>query len=561
VVQPEGYFWEQLGDYLADVDRMEATPAGDLFTAGKDLKLRRFSGGLWADLGNLAEATTDETGAITSFVREPKSVAVLGGDVYAGTRGGAGAPEGKDVGAVWRWNGTSWERLGATASLKKDVRVILPFAADDVLVGTSEAGVFLWNGTGWAARNAGLPSDSAGKIKAETLTRGQDGNLYVGLSNTLYRSTDHASSWTELGFLALGEEIKAIATDGAGVVYVGTKLGDGSGAVFRLDGATFTQVGGGLLKEARHLVVRSGSDLLASLGGNAGAVRWNGSAWVSIIGNLTGASADVKQIAVVGDTLYGATKQGVQKGTFSPNVTTIESPLAQHEAMALLARGDRLLVGLKRGGLWRLVDAPNGDDGKSFVRVDEGLPDVDIETFDVAGEALFAVGKPLLYRADFNPAADTIRFTPFGMNPGAAQLDGDGKLVFTGATEFRAVARYGDRLFAGTKDGLFVSSDGGGTWTLFNGPAEVKALAVVGHFLYAAVKGDLVPDPDGAPTVHVKTAEVWVRDLDIAPAPAVEPQPAGCGCMGGSSAGSAAVFAGLLLVVAASARRRRRATR
>lgn len=564
VVQPEGYLWEQLGDYLAELDRMDVTGTADIYTIGKDLKIRGFGAGAWTDLGNLAEATYDGTGAIVSFVREPKSVAVLAGVVYVGTKGGTGAPEGKDIGAVWKWNGSSWDRLGTTNALKKEAKAILPFAASDILLGTNETGVFFWNGTDWTPRNKGLPPDAGGKTRAETLTRGNDGNLYIGVANKLYKSIDHALNWTEIGFLALGEEIKSIGTDSAGVVYVGTKLGDGSGAVFRLDGTTFTQVGGDLIKEVRHLVVTSAMDIIASLGGGGGAYRWNGTAWISIIGNLTGGSADIKQVAVIADTFYAATKVGIHKGKFSPNVTTIESPLSQKESKTLLVRDGQLLVGLKRGGIWRLVDGANGDDGKGFARVDQGLPDVDVESFDLAGNELFAVGKPLLYRAELGSAPGTISFTPFGMNPGAAQLDGDGKLIFSGSTELKAVVRYNDRVFAGTKDGLFVSSNSGATWTLFNGPAEVKALVVVGHHLYAAVKGDLIPDPTNAPTVHVKTAELWIRDLDIASDGLKEQQPAGCGCVvgrGGQGSAGSVVFPGLLLALVVSVRRRRRVAR
>jgi hypothetical protein len=561
VILPEGYSWSQVGDYLADIDRMAVTAAGDVVTVGKDLKIRRFAGGGWTDLGNLSEATYDATGAIVSFVREPKSIAIAGGVVYVGTKGGLTAPEGANIGAVWAWDGAAWQAIGTTDAMRKEVKAILAFAADDLVVGSNETGVFAWNGVEWTERNQGLPADATGKRKAETLTLGSDGNLYLGMANTLYRSTDHGATWTELGFLALGEEIKSIATTAVGAIYVGTKLGDGSGAVFRLDGTAFTQVGGDLIKEARHLVVLSGEDMLASLGGGGGAVRWNGVEWTSVLGNLTGDAADVKQTALIGDAYYAATKVGIQQGVFSTEVEIVESPLAQLEIKSLWTRGADLYVGLKRGGVFQLVDDANGDDGHGFAAVDQGLPDVEFEAFVPHDDDLFAVGKPLLYRAPVGE--DTMAFSPLGTNPGAAQLDGDGNLVFTGATEFKAVAAYEGRLFAGTKDGLFVSEDDGATWTLFNGPAEVKALQLVGSTLYVAVKGEIVPDPIGDPTARVQTASIWIRDLeavDVEP-PVNEAEPEGCGCSVGArvqrSPRTLIVVGGFIALAIVRSRRRR----
>ncbi|MBI2337337.1 MAG: hypothetical protein HYU97_11315 [Deltaproteobacteria bacterium] len=510
IVLPEGYSWEILGDYTAELEKLAATSPNELVTIGKDHRVRQFNGSTWQDLGNLSETTYDADGVpLTTPLRELKSVALYNGTTYVGTKGKSGSSEGADKGAVWKWNGTGWDRLGTTI-MNKEIKSLIVFSESDILAGSNESGVFQWNETTWTAKNSGLPA-TGGKIKAETLTLGDDGNLYVSQTNKLYRSTDHAGSWSEIGFFPFGEEIKSIATDSAGNVFVGTKLGAGAGMVFKLDGASFTAVGEELPKEARWLVVRSASDIFAALGGGGGAYHWNGSSWTSILGNITGDAADFKQLLILGTDFLAATKNGVQQGIFTTSITTIASPLLQKEIKSLWSNNGNLYAGLKLGGIFRLTDDASTDDGKGFIHVDTGLPDVETEGFALLDNEVVALGKKLLYTGA--QSSDAIAFAPLGTNPGKAALDGDGNLIFSGETDFKTAIRYGGKLFAGTKDGLFISSNEGATWALFNGPAEVKKMVLVGTKLYVAVKGELTPDPEGDPTRKIKTASIFITDL------------------------------------------------
>lgn len=554
-VLPEGYSWELVGDYAAELEKLAATSLSDIFTIGKDHRVRRYDGLAWEDLGNLSETTYDAEGVpLTTPLRELKSIALFNGAAYVGTKGRTGSTEGADKGAVWRWNGASWDRLGATA-MNKEVKSLIPFSENDILAGTNEGGVFQWDGGTWTARNTGLPPTD-GKINADTLTLGSDGNLYVALKNKLYRSVDHAANWTEVGFFPFGEEIRSIGTDASGNVFVGVKLGAGTGMVFRLVGDAFVAVGEEFGKEVRSLLVLSTTEIYASLGGGGGSFRWDGVAWESILGDITGNAADFKQLLLLGTDYLAATKNGVQQGLFTNDVTTIGSPLLQKETNGLWVHDGALFAGLKLGGVFRLQDDPSTDDGRGFVKADLGLPEVELSGFRQLGDEIVALGMgSLLYSATQGGAAEGVDFDPLGSNPGQAVLDGDGNLIFTGETAFSSVLRYGDLLFAGTADGLFHSSDEGVTWELFNGPAEVRDMLLLGSKLYVAVRGELTPDPVGAPTVKVKTASVFILDLNEATL-GEGSDPAGGGCSlarGTPRSGDLAVQALLVLFVLGAA--------
>lgn len=507
VIQRDSYTWTQLGDYGADMQRVAPLSGGQLVALGKDLRVRRWDGTGWADLGNVAAVTFDAMGAITGYLREPKAVVIAGGVIYVGTKGGVGAPEGKDEGAVWRWTGSVWERMGAE-SMKKEVTQLVALSDGTLLAGTSEAGVYRWDGTSWTARNQGITPD-AGKIKAETLTVGSDGQLYVGVKNVLLRSTNRADQWTEVGFLRTGEEIKAVILNTSGQALVGVKRGDGTGAVMRWSGTEFVQVGADLPREVRSLLY-NGATLLSGLGGGGGAVRLDGDQWQPITGNLSGDSTDVKQLLLAEGALYAATKAGLHKGQYSPQVSTVTSPISQREIGWMWTRDGALHVGLKQGGIWRLSPDPLGDDGQGFTRADSDLPDGQMNAFVQLETEVLAVGFQLLYKAP----TDTLRFTNAGSNPGTAQLDGDGNLTYVGQSELKTALRDNGALYVGTKDGLFRSSDDGQTWKPVSGPADVKHMLRVGRTLYVAAKESVIPDPANAPTVTRDSAGVFVRDLD-----------------------------------------------
>lgn len=545
-ILPEGYVWAQLGDHAAELHEAALVPGGGLVVVGKDQRVRRWDGQAWADLGNLAEATWDAAGVPVTFVREPKAVAVgADGTIVVGTKGLAGAAEGRDRGAVWRWTGGAWERLG-DAAMAKEARRVLVLEGGVILAGTNESGVWRWDGAAWTAVNDGLPVESGGKIKGERLALGDDGALYVASKNLVHRRpVTAAGAWTEVGFLAGGEEVTAVGTAG-GALYVGCKVGTAGGAVYRQTADGWQQLGPDLARDVKQLVWSPSGELHAVLGGGTGALRWSGGVWIEILGALTGDAGDFKQLLLpTAADLYAVSKQGLQVGAFRREpLEVVEHALRNADVSGLAVAGGQLWAPTKVGGLFRRATDAATEDGVDWQRATAGLPEVELVGVTETGADVVVIGKRLLYRGRVG-ADGTLVVTPFGGNPGKAALDGDGALIFTGETDFTAVVEHRGRLFAGTKDGLFTSRDGR-VWQLYNGPAEVKALALVGGVLHVAVKSRRVPDPVGAPTVEQHGAQVWTKDLELDP-DVDEPPRASAGCAAGGAGGRGA---GPLLLVA-----------
>ncbi|MBZ0235722.1 MAG: hypothetical protein K8M05_25565, partial [Deltaproteobacteria bacterium] len=535
-VQPEGYAWEALGDYVADIHDGALAPDGALVVAGKDQRVRRWDGEAWRDLGNLSEATWDAAGVPVGFVREPKGVGVApDGTIYVGTKGLDGSSEGRDRGAVWRWTGVAWERVG-TVELRKEAKRVIPLAGGSLVAGTNESGVFRWDGGAWTAINAGLPVDAGGKIKGERLFLAADGQLYVAIQNAIYRrGTGATGAWTEVGFFPLGEEVTFVGV-ALGRLHAGCKVGASAGAVYVQESDGWSQLGGDLPRDVKQLAWSPGGDLYAVMGAGAGTVRWSGGAWSSVLGNLTGDASDFKQLILPTDSeLFGVSKLGVQRGAFRREpIEIVDFALKNRAVTAIGGAGGHLFAIAETDGVFRRTAGATTDDGLDWVVGTSGLPDVELRGIATVGDRTFVLGKHLLYEGVVG-ADGTLALRSFGTNPGKAALDGNGQLIFTGETDFTALAAHGDRLFVGTKDGLFVTR-AGRVWELYNGPAEVKALAIVGDLLHVAVKAKEVPDP-AEPTRELHSAQVWIHDLrDDEDDGRHEPAAGGCAVAGGSGA-------------------------
>jgi hypothetical protein len=535
-VLPSGYQWAQRSAFSGDVDSIAASPEGTI-VLGKDFQVRRLTADGDVVLGNVAEAQLD-AGVVVSALREPKGLLVTStGELYVGTKGREGSPEGRDVGAVFRWDGAAWTSISAGVRMLKEVKALTQL--DGVLIaGTSESGVWRLEGGAWTPFNDGLPA-VGGKTKANELQRGASGALYVPSLNTLYRRLAGEAAWSEHGFFPNGEEIKAVAERLDGSIVVGCKVGVGQGAVYAKTATGWAQLGVDLPLEVKRLVRTADDGLYAVLGGTGGAWRWSGTTWVSLADSLVGNASQVKDLLVEADgTLVVGTKQGVWGGTYrDAPVTLLSSGLGDQELLGVYELGGALLTIAKRGGVFRL-EAGDGDDGLGWKRVTPAQQVVELEAVAREGDTLYLLGKKLLYRLREDLSLEAV-----GDNPGKAARDGDGNLVFTGETSFLSIAFAADgRLFAGTKDGLFVAQRAGEPWALFNGPAEVKAVRIIGTRLIAAVKSELV----GADGLTTKSASIWQTEL----APPAEAPPEQPGCSVGT--GAPALLAMLLL----AARRR-----
>jgi hypothetical protein len=587
-VLEEGYFWTSFGDYSGEVEAIVRRDDGAVVSAGKDFRVLVFEGDSHTELPDLTDAMFDAEGVLVSARRELKAVAVCDGQLYVGTKGREGSPEGKDRGALFRLDEDAWTRVGNSDAMQKEVKAIVCLGGGKLALGTNESGVFLWDGETFSQKNEGLAS-SMGKTKGEKLVRGADGALYVAQQNSLLRRASlDGGSWQEVGFFELGEQIEHVAVSAAGTVFVGAKVGASSGAVYRLgeSGTTdWTQLGEDLSREVKRLVLGADESLYALLGAGAGALVWEGNAWTSILGALTGAPAELKDLIALDDGSFVAgTKAGLLTGVFREEPQTIvESALGRQEIIALLSLGDSLFAATKAAGIYRLVADAAGDDGQGWAEGARGLPQLDIETVEkVSADTALVVGKKLLYRARL--AADgLLDVVPMGKNPGAAMLDGNGDVVYVGETELKSAALdpANELLYVGTNDGLFVSENSGETYAAITGPAEVKDVVLAGEQLVLVAKESEYIDAND-PTAKVDRAvvAVFAAAEDGAPPetePEVDESIPGPGTPGGETEGSGdlpepasgcalvpsasnrgALGVGLAVMVFAWSRRRRR---
>ena len=241
----------------------------------------------------------------------------------------------------------------------------------------------------------------------------------------------------------------------------------------------------------------------------------NGVSWRP---NNTGlpAKADVRCFAEAGGALFAGTyEHGVFRST--DNGATWEPRNAGLPAVAdvwdLKAAGPKLFAATWRGLF------VSSDGGASWMKSSAGLPETDIWSVAMCGTALYAGTGDGVFRsadggADWKPAnaglpnTDAGSLTVFGKilfaiavtgrtttdlyvstNEGVLWTSRNPRLSETASVASLAASR--TRLFAGTSEGVFFSTDGGKTWMeLGSGllDTDIVALAVGDTDLFAATR-------------------------------------------------------------------------
>lgn len=520
-----GFRWDVTGDYTGGMDHSALMPDGTVVATTKDLRARHFDGRIWTDLGDVAERTVDADGNATGL-REPKGIGVCGGRIYVGTKGAATSPEGRNAGRVWRYDDGAWTRLG-DPPMPSEVNFV--FCLDDGLLATTKShGVWRYADDAWTRWDDGLPRDDAGQVGGEATwvdARARPETVYVGVGSVVYRRRIGADAFEEAVRLPGGEGILSLTMSPDGTLYIGTSAGESGGALFRVGPDGAAQVGEDTATEVKAVYAPEDDHPIIVLTSGEGTFRWDGAAFASIMGNLVALGTEIKYLTIAApDDLYAITRNGLFHGVYAAEPTeTLESPALGPELLDLAVIGGDVYAIPTLGDILRLGadDDPDSVDGMGFTPAAEGLPATDInavQVFDDGADILVAQSN-LLYRGQ-RDSDGTLRFEAFGQNPGAAALDGDGELVFTGETTVLDATRAPDgRIWLATADGLFVD-DGAGGWSLVNGPAEVRAVRVVGHVVFALVNEQIFTDPVAHPELFVTRSVLWLHDLDPdAPAP------------------------------------------
>ncbi|MCB9878617.1 MAG: hypothetical protein H6835_13550 [Planctomycetes bacterium] len=422
-------------------------------------------------------------------------------------------------GRVVRWNGSTWQPLGATPS--GVVRTMALAPNGDLVVGGSfssidgvaAGGIARWNGATWSAF-AGIPT---GQVRALAFTA--NGDLYAGGSflPTGAPPYDHVARWDGANWVPLGGGILD------GEVYTLLPLSNGRLIV----GGSFYSVDGGVIASA-HVA------------------QWDGTGWRTMgtgVGNLVSDACELPggDVVIVGLFLYAsgvlanglARWDGAAWSTPYPLLTQLASPAVQRCAVGangrlciagFLGAGFRGVAewdGLRwsapaegiDGGVSAAVAGPDGDvflgggfhalpglrtdciarwDGASWHALGAGLQG--------AVQAIAVTPAGLVYAGGLFESAGAVAAMHVAMWNGSAWQPLGGGITHASyanggsLVEAMAVLPSGDLVVAGSfdaVDGLAVSGvarwDGVSWHTMGNGLGigATRALAVRGSAVYA----------------------------------------------------------------------------
>lgn len=248
---------------------------------------------------------------------------------------------------VWRWNSGTWTLIGGGPAAVNNswdgntYEGVYTLASDGTNlyaglgVSAGDAEVWKFNGTSWSKIGGDALNGSwAGSTYEQVWTLDYfNSKLFVGLGNSAGDAEVwqlDGSTWSRIGGDAVNSswansayEIVGMLTNDGTNLYAGLGTTAGDGEVWRWNGTSWTQIGGDSLNSGWDNTIETvrtlrylGGNLYAGLGDTAGDAdvwRWNGSVWTQIGGdgiNSSWAAATYEQIgsfAWDGTNLYAGT--------------------------------------------------------------------------------------------------------------------------------------------------------------------------------------------------------------------------------------------------------------
>lgn len=342
---------------------------------------------------------------------------------------------------VARWDGTSWQPLGA--GVPYPVFSLAATTPSDLVVGSQAiagfSSVLQWNGTTWA------PLGSVLQGVASAMVRMPNGDLVVGglyLLGSSHVVRWDGSSWSQLG-ANFNHDVHTLLLDPAGRLLAGGAFYEVGGQpmnyVARWDGSAWSSLGSPLTGAVLTMSLAPNGHLF--VGGNfpaAGSVatdlvgRWDGVSW-SGVGNGLGTGSIANPVSVQtllalpnGDVVAGgsfdaafAGSKSVSRWDGSSWRQLLPGTIGPVHATAEAANGDLLVVGdftrfeglatrgvvRRSGGSWltfgagtdgpvyAVVPLPNGEFviGGDFTSVD-GVPATRVARWDGSSWRAMALG-------------------------------------------------------------------------------------------------------------------------------------------------------------------------
>ncbi|WP_226163450.1 hypothetical protein [Hymenobacter terricola] len=343
----------------------------------------KWNGTAWSALG---------TGLANGVSGAVYALAVAGnGDVYAG--GTLTMAGGVAASRVAKWNGTAWSPLGAGvgSSVNNSVSALAVAGNGDVYVGgqfTMAGGVAAnsvakWNGTTWNPLGAGLSGGAPGRfVNIYGLAVAGNGDVYAGgdFTQTGSFSASYVAKWNGTAWSALGTGagnglngiVYAVAVAGNGDVYAGGQFtmagGVAANYVAKWNGTTWSPLGAGLSSANSYgyvytLAVAGNGDVYAggqfTMAGGVAAnyvAKWNGTTWSPLGAGLSSANSYgyVYTLAVAGNGDVYAGGNFTQAGGVAANYVAKWNGTAWSSLGAGPANG-------MNSGVTALAVAGNGD--------------------------------------------------------------------------------------------------------------------------------------------------------------------------------------------------------
>jgi ligand-binding sensor domain-containing protein len=188
---------------------------------------------------------------------------------------------------------------------------------------------------------------------------------------------------------------------------------------------------------------------------------------------------NINRFAMIGETLFVGTNDGV---FLSTNSGTSWSPVntgMTHQVMGLASIGTNLFAGTPLAGVFLSTN-----NGASWSAVDTGLSNLHIYGLAVIGSDIFA--------GAFQSPGDSTGGVFVSTYNGATWHVADSGLT---THTINVLTASGTNLFAGTNSGVYISSDNGARWIDISsgtpfGSIGALALAVSDSFLFAGTNGN-----------------------------------------------------------------------
>jgi photosystem II stability/assembly factor-like uncharacterized protein len=366
-------------------------------------------------------------------------------------------------------NGDSWKQ--AHNELSANMVISLAVNGNTIFAGTYGYGILISsnNGTSWTRPRTGL-SDNFYVFSIAV----SNNTIYTGTDNGIYYSTNNGIDWVPL--IDSIPAIKDVVVDSK-AVFAGTS---GDGIIFTVDGKDWNS-GGPENRYIASLLIHNNTIFVGTNGDGLYFSTDNGDSWIQSNQGL--ANMDVECLMEKDDHIFAGTWSGVfVSDDHGQSWKETSRGLTNAFINSLVTDGNCIFAGTD-GSIYRSID-----NGANWVEVNNGLTKLAITSLCSNNDTVFAAtDKGGVCRSSNNGTLWT------AMNLG---LPSSTLLIYG----INSLVAKGNTIFAGTYEGIFLSTNNGQSWkeTQNNlGDKRVSSLAFIGNSIYAGTWGRKVYTSSG----------------------------------------------------------------